>query len=102
SRHPSAVSLSLHDALPISGIPDRALARTVLSLGDPALEVCVFEWVVLGLDCQTVVLRIGRRTLRQSPGDEHSLVLESEIPVQSARVVLLDDEAEIASAGAVS
>src|SRR5699024_5925103 len=85
-----------------SGVPDRDLAGTVLAVGDPPFEIGVLERMVLGLDRKTIVLRIGRRALRQSPGGEHSFVFESEIPVQSARVVLLDDEAEIASAGAVS
>src|SRR5699024_1913559 len=84
------------------GIPDRDLAGTVLALGDPSFEIGVLERMVLRLHRQTVVLRIGRRALRQGPGAEHSFVFEAEIPVQSARVMLLDDEAEITSAGTVS
>src|SRR5699024_3841591 len=84
------------------GIPGRNLTGTVWALGDPPLEIGVLERMVVGLDRQTIVLRIGRRALRQGPGDEHSFVFEPEVPVQSARMMLLDDEAEIASAGAVS
>src|SRR5699024_11000142 len=64
-----------------SGVPDRDLAGTVLAVGDPPFEIGVLERMVLGLDRKTIVLRIGRRALRQSPGDEHSFVFESEIPV---------------------
>jgi hypothetical protein len=62
------------------GVPDRDLAGTVLALGDPSFEVGVLERMVLGLHGQTVVLRIGRRALRQRPGDEHPFVFEPESP----------------------
>ena len=84
------------------GVPDRDLARTVLSLLDRAFEASVFERVVLGLDGQMIVLRIGGRSFRQCPRDQHALVFESEVPVQGAGVMFLDDEGELVPAGAVA
>ena len=66
------------------------------------LEASVFEGVILGLDRQVVVLRVGGRPFRQRPGDQHAFVFEPEVPVQRAGVVFLDDEGQLVPAGSVA
>jgi hypothetical protein len=65
-----------------SGVPDLDLTGSVLPLRDRAFEAAVFQRVVLGLDGQVVLARVGRRPLRQGPGDQHTIVFEPEVPVQ--------------------
>ncbi len=76
-----------------AGVPDGHLAGPVLALRDRALERPVRERVVLGLDGEVVLLGVGRLAARQRPAHEHAVVLQPEVPVQAAGVVLLDDEA---------
>ena len=86
-----------HDlaALPLLGrvraaVPDPHPPPAVLALGDVAGEVQVLERVVLGVDRESVAVRVTRDTARQRPGRQHPLVLEPQVPVQAGRVVLLD------------
>src|SRR5260370_25355483 len=39
-----------------------------------------------------ILLGVGRDAFRHRPGDKDAVLLEPEIPMQPARVVLLDDE----------
>ncbi len=57
------------------------------------MELEVLERVVLRAHGQVVALRPWRDPARDGPGGEHAIVLEAQVPVQAARVVLLDDEA---------
>ena len=59
---------------------------------DLAVEVQVLERVVLGADREVVAARVRRDALRDRPRGQRAVVLEPQIPVQRARVVLLDDE----------
>ena len=51
--------------------------------------------MVLGVHGEPVLVRVLRDAARQRPRDEHALVLEAQVPVQAAGVVLLDDEAAL-------
>src|SRR5215217_1610992 len=65
---------------------------------DHALEVAVGERVVLDLDGEPLLARIGRRPLRNRPRLQHAVDLEPEVVVQRRRRVLVDDEAAHAPA----
>ena len=67
----------------------------VLALGDLAVEVEVLERVVLRAHREPVVLGVVGDAVGDRPGQEHAVVLEPQIPVQRARVMLLDDEPRV-------
>ena len=73
-------------------VPEDHRAAAVLALRDLAFEAAVLQRVVLGVDGQVVRRRIQRKALRHGPRDEHAVALQPEVPVQCARVMLLDDE----------
>jgi hypothetical protein len=75
-----------------AGVPDGDVAGAVLPGGDAALEGAVLQRVVLGLHGQVVLRRVGGFAAGERPADEDAVVLEAEVPVQTAGVVLLDDE----------
>ena len=74
-------------------VPDQDLARAVVALGDLAMKVDVVERVVLDVDREVVLLRVGRHPFRDRPGDQHAVLLKAEVPVQAPGVVLLNDKA---------
>ena len=86
--------LALAPLLPLvdPGVPDGDLAGTVLALRDGALERAVLQGVVLGHHGQAVGVRVQRWSLGHCPGDQHTGVLQAEVPVQPPGVMLLDDE----------
>jgi hypothetical protein len=49
--------------------------------------------MVLGVDGLSVFLGVGRDPVRDRPGRGDPLALETQIPVQAASAVFLDDEA---------
>ena len=55
--------------------------------------------MVLGVHGQVVAARIAGQAARHRPGREHPLVLQAQVPVQAAGVVLLDDEPGVAAVG---
>ena len=71
-------------------VPDGDFAGAVLALGNGAFKRGVVQGVVLGLDGQVVLAAGLRDALGQGPGHQHALVLQPEIEVQPAGVVLLD------------
>ena len=87
--------LVLAELLGLEGpaVPDPHLAGAVLALGDVALELEVLERVVLGVDCEAVLLGVLRDAARERERDERSVVLQPQVPVEPAGVVLLDHEA---------
>ena len=87
--------LAVAELLGIEGasVPDTHRARAVLALRDVALELEVLERMVLGPNREPVLVRVRRDPARQRPGGERALVLEAQVPVQAAGVVLLHDEA---------
>ena len=50
--------------------------------------------MILGANGEPVLARRGRQPLRHSPRGEDTVPLEAQVPVQAARVVLLDHEAQ--------
>ncbi len=73
-------------------VPDLHRSRAVLARGDVAVEVEVLERVVLGPDREVVSARVRRDALGDRPGGQRAVVLEPQVPVQRAGVVLLHDE----------
>gem|GEM_PF-6285418 len=56
------------------------------------MEVDVVERVILDVDREVILLGVGRDALGHRPGNKDAVLLEPEIPMQSARVMLLYDE----------
>ena len=63
-------------------------------------EVEVLHRVVLGVHGEVVAARVAGQAARHRPGGQHPVVLQAQVPVQAAGVVLLDDEAGGAGVGA--
>ena len=80
------------DGLVGAFVPDLDLACTVLARGDLARELEVFERMVLDVDSEMVLLGIGWNALGNRPRDANAVFLQPKVPVQPARVVLLDHE----------
>jgi hypothetical protein len=77
---------------PIAAIPELHGAAAILSLGNGAFEITVIERVILDLDREPLVMWIERRAFRHRPGLEHAVMLEPEIVMQTACIMLLDHE----------
>jgi hypothetical protein len=75
-----------------AAVPDPHRPRAVLAGRDLAVEVEVLERMVLGADREVVAAGVGRDALRHRPRGEHAVVLQPQVPVQRAGVVLLHDE----------
>ena len=75
-----------------AGVPDRHPAAPVLALRDVALEGRILQRMVLGMHGKVVLLRGLRQSLRERPRGKHAVAFEPEVPVEAARVVLLNDE----------
>ena len=80
-----------------AAVPDEHRAGAVLALRDLALELEVLERVVLGVHGEPVLVRVLRHAARKRPRGERAVVLEAQVPVQAAGVVLLDHEAGLAA-----
>ena len=78
---------------PHAGVPDDHRPAAIFALGDDALEVDIFERMVLGLDRQPLVGRVERRALRHGPALQHAADLQPQIVVVGRRVMLVHDEA---------
>src|SRR4029453_4394162 len=76
------------------GVPDAHCAGAVLSFGDGAMEGQVLHRMIFGPYREVVDPRVGRRRLGHSPAGENALVLQSDVVVQPACMVFLDDESE--------
>ena len=73
-------------------VPDDHRAGAASARADLAFEFEVIERMVLDLDREPLLGRIGRRAFRDGPGLQDAVDLEPEVIVQRGRVVLLDDE----------
>ena len=73
-------------------VPDRHRARPVLAPRDLAGELQVAQRVVLGVDGEAVVGRVGWDPVGDRPRRRHPVVLEAQVPMQARGVMLLDDE----------
>jgi hypothetical protein len=87
----------LFEQLVCARVEDPHLPAPVLALGDRAFEGSIVERVVLDVNGQMGLALLGGEVLGHRPGHEDRLVavlhLESEVEVQAASVVLVDDEA---------
>ncbi len=78
-----------------AAIPDLNGAGAVLAGRDRALEVAVLERVILDVNREMPFTAPQRDALRHRPARERTVPLETEVVVQPARVVALDDEARL-------
>ena len=80
------------DLDPDALIPADRRAGAVLALGDDPLELGILQRVGLDVHGEPLVRRIRGGPLRDGPGFQDAVHLESQIPVERAGVMLLDDE----------
>jgi hypothetical protein len=73
-------------------IPDDHFARAIISLGDLALELRVFERMVFGLNSEPFIPGIHRRAFWHGPGFHHAIYFQAKIVMKAARVVFLNDK----------
>ena len=73
-------------------VPDAYGSAAVLSFWDNAFEAEVRNRVVLRLDSEPSDPLLLRRPLRDRPALQDVIALQSQVPVEGAGVVLLDDE----------
>ena len=83
-----------------AAVPDLHVAGAVLSRRYVPLEVQVLERVVLDVDGEMVALGIGGDPLGHRPRHQRAVALQAQVPVEAARVVLLDHEAGLGGARA--
>src|SRR5271156_2712123 len=80
------------DDLINAAIPHDAGAGAVISRWNDALEVAVFQRMVLDGDGKMLVGGIHRRAFRNRPRAQDAFHLESKIVVEASRGMLLNDE----------
>src|SRR5438552_8327716 len=80
-------------------VPDLDSPSPILSLGNRSLEVEIAQRVVGHLHRQSLDARLCRRTLWHCPALQDSIKFQSEIPVESSCVMLLNHEARGARQG---
>jgi hypothetical protein len=76
-------------------VPELNRASPILPLRYGAFEIAIVERVVFHFDCEAFVAGIERWPLGNGPGLEYAVELQPKIIMQPARVVLLDDKAEL-------
>jgi hypothetical protein len=81
---------------PGSAIPHHDGPGAVLLRRNYALEVTVFQRVILDVHRQTFVVGIEARALGYSPAQQHAVEFQPEIVVEPARRMFLDDECKLA------
>jgi len=77
-------------------VPDLDSPSPIFSFGNHSLEVEIAQRVVGHLYCQSLDARLCRGTLRHSPALQDIIKFQSEIPVESSCVMLLNHEARVA------
>ena len=91
----TAVRLLL-DELVRPPIPDLDGSGPVLAFRDLALELRIFDRVVLDVHGEVLLTRLERDALGDGPARQGAVALEPEVVVEAARVVALDDEDRLA------
>ena len=84
--------------LPGAAIPQHHRAAAILALRNRALERAVVERMILDMHRQPLVGGIEAWPLRAGPAQQHTVILQPEIVMLVARVVLLDQIAQFAFA----
>ena len=98
ARHRRTVEDELHLAVGplldvvVALVPDEHPAASVLPPRYLTLEGGVLERMVFGVHREMIVVRSLREALGERPGNEDAVMLEAKVPMQAARMVLLDDE----------
>src|SRR5438552_12858266 len=75
-------------------VPDLDSPSSIFSFWDRSFEVEIAQGVVGHLYCQSLDARLCRGTLWHSPALQYPIKFQSEIPVESCRVMLLNHEAK--------
>src|SRR5439155_22545382 len=96
--HGQPAVLLLLDELVGALVPDLDSTGAVLALRDLALESRVVERVILDVDGERPLARLERHALRHGPACEGAVTLETEVVVEPASVVALDDEDRLLAA----
>ena len=93
SRWPFACPCADRVGRPGAAIPDHHGAAAVLALRDGALELVVFDRMILDVDREPLLARNKARPARHRPAHHHAVEFEPQVVMQPRRVVLLDDVA---------
>src|SRR5439155_25338169 len=80
-------------------VPDLDSPSPIFSLGNRSLEIEIAQRMVRHLHRQSLDARLCRRTLRNRPALQDPIKLQSEIPVESCRVMLLNHETKATRQG---
>ena len=92
----SASSTSPLLRLPGAAVPQHHGAAAIFAFRNRAFELAVFDRVILDMHREPLVVRILARALRHRPAHQHAVPFQAEVVVQPARVVLLDQIAQLA------
>src|ERR1700720_359429 len=82
----------LHFWRPRAAVPDHYGSTAVLSLGNDTLKPTIFRRMIFDSHCQPLDGRIEGRAFRYRPGEQDAVPLQAEVVVQTASLMLLDDE----------
>src|ERR1700684_1126628 len=74
-------------------VPNHHCAAAVLTLGNCSLKIDIRKRMVLDLNCQMFLSLGKRKAFRHRRRLQRAVQLQSEIIVQSAGIMLLNDEA---------
>src|SRR5580698_10206336 len=88
--------------LPSPAVPDHHRAAAILPLRDRALELVVFDRVILDVHGETLIVRIEAWTTRHGPAFHHAIKLKPQVVVQTRSSVFLDDVGKAAPARLVA
>ena len=87
-----ALGVAVAQQLERAAVPQHHAARAVVAGGDGALEIAVFDGVVLHMRRQVIHRRVERGPLRNGPGFQHAVDFQPEIVMQPGGVVPLHTE----------
>src|SRR5579864_1012513 len=77
--------------MPVAAVPDHHGATAILSLRNRALELVIFDGMILDMDGKPLVVGIKTWAAGDSPAFHHTVELEPQIVMQPTRGVLLND-----------
>src|SRR5262249_38065093 len=77
---------------PVAAVPDHHRAAAILALRNGALELVVFDRMILGLNGKTLLAGNEAWAAGDRPTLHHPIKLEPEIIMQAPRRVLLNDK----------
>ena len=84
--------LGILDGNPDTLVPHDDLTRAIVALRDDALEIRVLDRMILDHHREALFRHVRRGTLRDGPAHEGAAPLQSEVVVQPACGMLLDDK----------